>query len=296
MTEDVVNDFLHVLRRCIGAPVQQRVAARRQVERERRTRRGAVLDHLVRLARLEHDVEDVVADLLVAIDLLQRRAQGLDVLRRADRLRLRRRGVLRKALHDAALVRLRGRLDKALEHEAVDLRFGKRIRPLLLDRVLRRKDQERLRQAVCLLADRHLLLLHRLEKRGLHLRRRTVDFIGQQKVREHRTLLRRELARLRRIDQGADDIGRQQIRRKGNALEVQPQHLRQRVHAERFRQARYALQENMPARHQRQHQSVDQLLLTDDHLADLLADSRHQFRLRGDPVRRFLQIHVSYPF
>ena len=64
---------------------------------------------------------------------------------------LRRRDVLhrdrlaaRHAAHDLLLFVARRVADAELEHEAVDLRFGQRIRALLLDRVLRREDEERL--------------------------------------------------------------------------------------------------------------------------------------------------------
>ena len=54
--------------------------------------------------------------------------------------------------------------------EAVELRLGERIRPLVLDRVLRGDDEERLLELVRLTVDRHLRLLHRLEQCGLRLR------------------------------------------------------------------------------------------------------------------------------
>ena len=209
VAEDVVHDLLHVLRRRVCAAVQKRVAARGEVEREGRARARAVLDELPGLPRLEDDVEDVVADLLVAVHLLQRGPQRLDVGGRADGLRLGRDGILGEALHYAALVGLRRRLYKALEHEAVNLRLGERIRALLLDRVLGREHEERLRQAVRLVADRNLALLHRLEQRRLHLRRRAVDLVRQQQIREDRTLLWRELPGLRGIDERPHDVGRQ---------------------------------------------------------------------------------------
>ena len=109
VAKDVVHDFLHVLRRRVGATVHKRVATGGEVQGERRARRGAILDHRVGLARLEYDLEDVVANLLVAVDVVQRGAKRLDVAGSADRLRLRLLGGLGKALHDAPLVGLRRR-------------------------------------------------------------------------------------------------------------------------------------------------------------------------------------------
>ncbi len=58
-----------------------------------------------------------------------------------------------------------------VEHEPVELRLGKRVGPLLLDRVLGRQHEERVGQAVPLAADGDLPLLHGLQQRGLGLGR-----------------------------------------------------------------------------------------------------------------------------
>jgi hypothetical protein len=84
---------------------------------------------------------------------------------------------------------------RSLNGEAIELRLGQRVRPLHLDRVLRRQHEERRRQRVGLLADGHRLLLHRLEQRGLRLRRRAVDLVGEHDVREDRPALELEAAR-----------------------------------------------------------------------------------------------------
>ena len=51
--------------------------------------------------------------------------------------------------------------------------------------------------AMPLAADGDLLLLHRFEQRGLRLRRRAVDFVGQDDVGEDRPRQEPELARAR---------------------------------------------------------------------------------------------------
>ena len=192
---------------------------------------------------------------------------------------------------DAALVRLRRRLDKALEHEAVHLRLGKRVGAFLLDRVLRGEHEERLGQLVGGLANRDLTLLHRLEERALHLRRRAVDFVREQHVREHGALLRRELARLRGVDERAHHVRRQQVRRERDAFEVKAKRLRERVHAQRLREARHALKQDVAVRDEREDKPVDQLFLSDDDLAHLVADAADEFALCGDFVRCVRQIH-----
>ena len=79
-----------------------------------------------------------------------------------------------------------GIADADPQQEAVELGLGERIGALVLDRVLRREHDERPRERVGLALDRHLPLLHRLQQRGLRLRRRAVDLVGEQEVREDR--------------------------------------------------------------------------------------------------------------
>jgi hypothetical protein len=85
-------------------------------------------------------------------------------------------------------------VDDDLEQEAVDLRLGQRVGALGLDRVLGRHDEERCGTGERLAADRDLVLLHDLEQRRLHLRRRAVDLVGEQEVAEDRAELGVEAA------------------------------------------------------------------------------------------------------
>ena len=76
--------------------------------------------------------------------------------------------------------------DGHAQQEAVELRLGQRVGAFVLDRVLRREDEERRPELACLALGRHLPLLHRLEQRGLRLRRGAVDLVGEQEVGEDR--------------------------------------------------------------------------------------------------------------
>ena len=69
--------------------------------------------------------------------------------------------------------------------EPVELRSGKRVRALVLDRVLGRDHEERTGAERARHGD--LALLHRLEQRRLGLRRGAVDLVGQQQIGEHRS-------------------------------------------------------------------------------------------------------------
>ena len=73
-----------------------------------------------------------------------------------------------------------------LEQEPVELRFGERIRPFLLDRVLRGHHEERLLQLVDRAGRGDRAFLHRFEQGRLRLRRGAVDFVGQQELGEDR--------------------------------------------------------------------------------------------------------------
>ena len=118
--------------------------------------------------------------------------------------------------------------DEDLEHEPVDLRLGQRVRALGLDRVLGRQHEERARDLERLAADRHLALLHDLEQRALDLGRRAVDLVGEQQVGEDRPERRPELARLLVVDPRADQVGRDEVRRELDPLELAADRLGER--------------------------------------------------------------------
>ena len=96
----------------------------------------------------------------------------------------------RRRAHDLELLVYRRMVDDDVEHEAIELRFGQRIRAFELDRVLRREHVERLLELIGAPLNRDAVLLHRLEQRRLRLRRRAVDFVGEDDVGEDRARAR----------------------------------------------------------------------------------------------------------
>jgi hypothetical protein len=90
--------------------------------------------------------------------------------------------------------------------------LGQRVRAFVLDRVLRRHHEERTRQLVGDAVDGDLVLLHAFEQRGLRLRRRAVDLVDEQEVREDRPGAELELVFLLVEDVHARDVRRQQVR------------------------------------------------------------------------------------
>jgi hypothetical protein len=140
------------------------------------------------------------------------------------------------------------------------------------------------------LPGRDFALLHGLEQRGLCLRRRAVDLVGQQNVREDRPFHETERppplgilfqhARTR-------DVGRHEVRRELDALELQVEYLRQRADNERLREARHADQKTMPAREDRRKDLLDHRVLSDD---DLLQFALHHLAMLAELLQNVAQV------
>jgi hypothetical protein len=156
---------------------------------------------------------------------------------------------------------------------AIDLRLGQGVRPLLLDRVLGGEHEEGLGERVRLVADGHLVLLHGFEERALDLCGRTVDLVGEDDLGEDRAPLRREGPVARAVDEGADQVGGQQVGGELDAAKRRVDRLCQRLDGGRLGEPGDAFEEDVPVREQSDQQSVDQIALTDDHVADLLAEA-----------------------
>ena len=74
-------------------------------------------------------------------------------------------------------------------------------------------------------------------------------------------------------DVGARDVGRHQVRRELDAVELQVEHLRQRPDEQRLRQPGHADDQAVAADEQRQQHLIDDVLLPDDELAELGLDA-----------------------
>ena len=96
-------------------------------------------------------------------------------------------------------------------HEAVALRLGQGIGALHLDRVLGGHHHERRLEQVGRAVDADLALLHRLQHRGLGLRRGAVDLVADHDVGEDAARLELEVAGLGVEDRDPGDVGGQQV-------------------------------------------------------------------------------------
>ena len=107
--------------------------------------------------------------------------------------------------------------ERRAHQEAVELSLRQREGALLLDRVVRRDEEERLGQRPGASVHAHLTLSHRLEQRRLGLRHRPVDLVDEHDVGEHRARPELEVARPLVVDGEAGDVARLQV---GRALDA----------------------------------------------------------------------------
>ena len=186
MTPRRTQQGLHVIRRDEIALREVRPRLHGQQE-HRRTPGAHPEGQRRRPAGLLRQVEDVGHHVAVDADLLHRVRPGPQVGRTGDGVDPERIEVVRVPagvvhLEDGPLrVTTRVR-DGELQEEPIELRLRQRVGPLELDRVLRRGDEERLRERTALPLGRDLMLLHGLQQGGLGLRRRPVDLVGEEEV------------------------------------------------------------------------------------------------------------------
>ena len=174
-----------------------------------------------------------------------------------------------------------------MQQEAVELGFGQGIGAGLFQRILRGQHEEGFGQRMRGAGVADGVFLHGLEQRRLGLGRRAVEFVGQQKVGEHRAGLELEVAVAGAVvffqDLGAQDVAGHQVGRELHAPEAQVQGLPQRAHQQRLAQAGHAFEQAVAAGQQAGEQLFDHVVLADDGLADRLAQ-------RNDPVEQGLQV------
>ncbi len=111
----------------------------------------------------------------------------------------------------------------------------------------------------------------------MRLGRRAVDFVGQQNVGKDRARNKRPGAAagggVLFDDVGAGDVGRHQIGRELDALEHQPQRLRQGANQQRLGGSGQAGDQAVAADEQRDQHLLDHFVLADDHFADFADDA-----------------------
>jgi hypothetical protein len=113
------------------------------------------------------------------------------------------------------------------------------------------------------------MLLHRFQQCGLRLGRRTVDFVREQHIRKQRPLLKlKEFPSVRclRDHLSSDQIGRHQVGRKLNPVELQMQRVGQRPHGQSLAEPGNSLQQHVPTGDQCNQRVVQDFFLPHDDL------------------------------
>jgi hypothetical protein len=80
------------------------------------------------------------------------------------------------------------------------------------------------------------------------------------------------------VDPGADQVGRDEVGRELDPLELAADRLGQGLDGHGLGQPRDALDQDVAAREQRDDQSLEKVVLTDDDLLDLVEQSLHRGR------------------
>jgi hypothetical protein len=154
---------------------------------------------------------------------------------------------------------------------------------------------------VAIAGNRHVMLLHRLQQRGLGARARAVDFVGHQQLTEDRAGDEAEAAfAAGTLVQhfAAQDVGRHEIRGELDAAGVEPEHDAHGLDQLGLGEAGKADQQRMAAAEHGDERLLDHAFLPEDHAADcglgggdLGAD---RFRLAHDHVFELFQPFGGY--
>ena len=107
-------------------------------------------------------------------------------------------------------------------------------------------------------------LFHDLQERGLGLRRGPVDLVGQQDRGEDRPPAQLEGLRGELKDLGTQDIGRHQVRRELDPLELRVEQPREALRQQGLAQTGYPFEQHMAARVQRGQKLIEHVVLSEE--------------------------------
>jgi hypothetical protein len=160
------------------------------------------------------------------------------------------------------------------QEEAIELRLGQRERPLVLDRVLGREDEERVWQLSRHAVHRHLSLGHRFEQRRLRLRRRPVDLVHEHDVGEDRAGSELEVPGLLVVDGEARDVRGLEVRGALDSLRLRSLDApRDGPRENGLRRARDVLEQDVSVTRERGQDDLDLVALSVDDGLDVVDDA-----------------------
>ena len=158
------------------------------------------------------------------------------------------------------------------DQEAVELGLGKRKGALVFDRVLGGEDDEWLGQRMRHAVDGDLALLHRLQQRGLGLRRGAVDLVGEDELGHDRAGPVFEATRLLVEDIDPGHVAGEEVRRELDALEGAADRARDRFGEHRLADPGDVLDQDVTAAEQGDEHEEHLVPLANDDSLDVIAD------------------------
>ncbi len=248
-------------------------------EHQRATRADAQLKPIVVPGRV-NDLNHVFEDALVHVYGGHLLLDLADLVQVHDRFDVIERLVVRVRLENIHLDLGSRVADRQAHQKAIQLRLGKRVGAVKLDRVLRRDDHERLGQRPALAFNGGLALVHRFQQRRLRSRRRPVDFVGQQDVAEDRPRVEPEIATDGVVDRRAEDVGRQQIGSELNPAVLRIDAPSQRLGQCRLAHARHVFDQDRPPRQQGHDQNIDAVALAKNDALEVPFQRDHSWVFR----------------
>src|SRR5581483_2469553 len=285
MVDDEREEELDVVRHDVVPAAEQRPRAGEAVERQRAAHRGADPRGL-ELPRRRDEGDDPAAQRRRDVDVLDRVLEPAGLLERRHRLQRGERVADDLRVEDVHLVLERRVAEPHADVEAVELGFGQRERPCVLERVLRGEHEEGRVEPARLAVDRHLSLGHRLEECRLRLRHRPVDLVDEEDVREDRAGPEDERTALLVVDREARDVERLEIRRALDARRDRAlDRSRHGAGEHRLRGAGDVLEEDVASRGEGGDDALDLRRLAAHDAADVLAARARDMLRLGDRVR-----------
>jgi hypothetical protein len=159
------------------------------------------------------------------------------------------------------------------KEESVELRLGQREGALEFHRILRRDDQEGIRERVRGLVDGDLALLHRLEECRLRPGGRAVDLIDEHDVRGERAGPVLERAGVLVVDRNTGDVTRHEVGRALDAAKAEVKGPRDGARERGLPHPGHVVEQDVTLHEKRAEQLLGHLPLSYDDGADVLDEA-----------------------
>lgn len=198
----------------------------------------------------------------------------------SENFRNRRNRGRRHPSHDFDFFRLARIIYLHLQEESIERRFRERIRTLFFERVHGGDHEERGREREGFSRDGNSAFLHGFKQGGLDFGRGAVDFVGNDDVRENRSLLNGKFPRLRTVGFGSYDIRRKEVGSELYANRVEIERLGQRFRDERLREARNSFEQNVAIGKKTYEKTSQKVFLTDDDVGNFATEGIVRFFYR----------------